>query len=163
MAALDGTDLPEMIFGTVENDVITGIDGDDILWGVDGRDMLIGGNGDDTLSGGSGNDTLDGGSGEDFFYGGSGIDLVSYESATASVSINILNAGLNRGDSVGDFFLRSRAMCLEASQTNSLGQMQMRSYMAAQALTRYCQGLETMCFSAKAGVIYWLVAQDQIH
>lgn len=104
MASMTGTNLPDLLFGTIAADTLRGLLADDILYGFDGNDLLQGGSGDDTLHGGSGNDRMDGGAGEDFFYGGSGIDTVSYLSATAALVLDLGDASLSTGDAEGDVF-----------------------------------------------------------
>lgn len=104
MAVINGTNLPNLLQGTVFADTINGLNGDDMIWGFDGSDLLSGGFGDDTISGGSGNDTLDGGAGEDFFYGGSGSDLVTYASAAAGFALNLVDSSLSTEDAAGDLF-----------------------------------------------------------
>jgi len=58
----------------------------------------------DTLTG-SGNSMLEGGAGADTLNGvNGGSDTASYEHATAAVTVNLLNPGLNTGDAAGDTF-----------------------------------------------------------
>ena len=58
----------------------------------------------DTLTG-SGNSMLEGGAGADTLNGvNGGSDTASYEHATAAVTVNLLNPGLNMGDAAGDTF-----------------------------------------------------------
>lgn len=76
-------------------DRLTGDDLDNALWGMRGDDILKGGLGSDVLNGGAGTDDLD---------GGLGFDTVSYEGASAGVSVslaitgwqNTLGAGIDR-------------------------------------------------------------------
>ncbi len=60
---IHGGDDDDMLWGGSGPDVINGGDGDDQLWGRGGDDELYGGDGDDVLRGGTGSDLLDGGSG----------------------------------------------------------------------------------------------------
>ncbi len=75
--------------------------------------FLLGG-GDDTLTGGSGNDMLVGFGGNDVFQGGAGADamfgriggsgLVTYENATAGLSVSLDREIAGTGDAAGDSF-----------------------------------------------------------
>ena len=76
--------VPDVIFGTYENDSSIGNDldsyivtsvGEDTLEGNGGDDYLNGGNNNDTLKGGSGNDTLVGGDSKNYLIGGDGNDI----------------------------------------------------------------------------------------
>lgn len=60
-----GDSSPNVILGTVGNDVMRGGDGGDSLFGLSGRDRLCGGSGDDELVGGDGFDRINGGPGSD--------------------------------------------------------------------------------------------------
>lgn len=88
------SDIPDVVYGTYENDNLSGTDqdsylvasvGEDTLKGNGGHDYLNGGENYDTLYGGAGNDTLVGGdsgnylvggNGNDVFIGGDGQDLI---------------------------------------------------------------------------------------
>ncbi|WP_268934368.1 calcium-binding protein [Sphingobium yanoikuyae] len=74
---LVGNDLDNRIFGNVGNDTIRG-------GAFRGADALFGGAGDDVLEGEDGNDELS---------GGEGIDTVSYEHATAGVTVSLSATG----------------------------------------------------------------------
>ncbi|WP_016950981.1 calcium-binding protein [Anabaena sp. PCC 7108] len=76
MALLLGSNINDILNGTVGNDIIFGFDGDDIIDGGDGDDILIAGNGNDTINGGSGDDIIDGGDGNDILDGGDGNDTL---------------------------------------------------------------------------------------
>lgn len=85
-------DIPNLIGGTPNNDVLPGTDGADYIYGQGGADILLGNGGDDQLfsgviyttggnlpdlvgdrlEGGSGNDSLTGGEGNDTLLGGTG-------------------------------------------------------------------------------------------
>lgn len=71
-----GTDQPETLTGTFNNDHIIGLNGDDILHGLPGNDVLEGGDGNDVLHGNEGNDVLSGGNGNDTLYGNEGNDVL---------------------------------------------------------------------------------------
>lgn len=75
--------------------------GNDELEGNEGFDNLDGGSGTDTLRGGNDDDYLIGGPGSDLLDGGEGFDVASYETATASISIN-LETNVFTGDASGD-------------------------------------------------------------
>ncbi|MFP5393718.1 MAG: calcium-binding protein [Gammaproteobacteria bacterium] len=66
-----GTDMPEGLDGSWDNDELIGLGGDDFLMGGDGDNVLVGGDGNDVLVGFRGSDTFDGGAGDDT------IDLVA--------------------------------------------------------------------------------------
>ena len=74
---LVGTEKPEKLGGTVNDDVIYGLSGDDRINGVPGNDALYGGQGDDHLYGGLGNDVLNGDEGMDHLEGGDGDDTLN--------------------------------------------------------------------------------------
>ena len=63
------------------------------LLGTAADESLLAGNGNDTLHAGAGNDVLDGGLGKNLIDGGDGIDTVSYQSATAGVTVDLSQAG----------------------------------------------------------------------
>ena len=84
------------------DDWVYGRGGNDIIFGEDGEDTLYGNEGDDTLVGGIGNDLLLGGTGADWLYGEDGIDTASYRDATAGVTVDLLAAGNNAGEALGD-------------------------------------------------------------
>ncbi len=72
-----GTDGPDILYGTTNNDVILAKGGNDIAYGNSGNDTLDGGDGWDVLLGGAGNDTLLGGNGTDALYGGGNNDVLN--------------------------------------------------------------------------------------
>lgn len=63
------------IVGTPRPDLLTGTMGDDVLCGGAGSDVLLGRTGDDVLRGGRGRDELRGGLGDDRLRGGRGRDI----------------------------------------------------------------------------------------
>lgn len=67
MAPIVGTNGPDYLTGTYQNDRILGKSGDDYLYGDSGNDKLLGDVGDDYLVGSYGNDVLTGGAGADTF------------------------------------------------------------------------------------------------
>jgi len=83
------------------NDAITGSHFNDVLWGYAGDDILDGDLGNDTLDGGDGNDILDGRTGNDVLNGGNGNDSAYYNSATAGVTLNLWNTGLQNTVNAG--------------------------------------------------------------
>jgi Ca2+-binding RTX toxin-like protein len=119
LGALAGSDL---IFGDVKtigasttftggNDTIDGSAGDDVIYGdyqtnlggtvvSGGDDILNGGGGDDSVYGNEGNDTIDGAQGDDLLDGGAGTDTVTYYSAFAGVTVNLLTQGVSQ-DTIG--------------------------------------------------------------
>jgi Ca2+-binding RTX toxin-like protein len=68
--------LPQTLFGTPGDDVLTGGRGDDTLSGLAGNDQINGGEGDDWLDGGTGTDTMIGNSGNDTYAIGESGDVV---------------------------------------------------------------------------------------
>lgn len=90
-------------------DNINGVEGSDFgdrLLG-DGRDnLLVGLRGRDDLSGRSGNDRLNGGGGADDLSGGRGFDIAVYSEAGRHVTVDLANAGRNKGEANGDKFSR---------------------------------------------------------
>ena len=105
-----GNALDNVITGNAFNNSLAGLDGSDTLYGGAGSDSLVGGNGDDTvygglgkdfLYGGSGNDQLSGGAGADTILGDEGTDIVSYQSSSAGVIVNVSTFNNPTRDSVG--------------------------------------------------------------
>ncbi|MDD2950190.1 MAG: calcium-binding protein [Sulfuricurvum sp.] len=84
------------LIGTSGNDTFNGdlidVGSYDTISGLAGNDTINGLGGNDTLYGGDGNDIIDGGSGNDTMDGGNGIDTLSYASATAGITINLILA-----------------------------------------------------------------------
>ena len=74
----EGHDGPDLLEGTILNNLIYGFDGNDTLRGNGGDDTLVGGDDADVLSGGAGNDVLLGGDTArdraDTIFGGDGND-----------------------------------------------------------------------------------------
>lgn len=69
------------------SDIITTFEN---LTGSAFNDTLIGNAGTNILRGGDGNDLFDGGVGSDSFYGDAGIDTVTYETATARITVSLM-------------------------------------------------------------------------
>jgi Ca2+-binding RTX toxin-like protein len=93
----------ENVIGTAQRDTITGNGFNNTFYGGDGVDSLNGGAGNDTLYGGNGNDVLDGGAGADILDGGLGTDYVSFTSATAGITVNLIT-GVHTGDALDDIY-----------------------------------------------------------
>ncbi len=85
------------------DNVVTGSGGDNILRGLDGNDTINGAAGSDFIAGGAGADSMDGGA--DF-------DAVSWQDATAAVTVNMTNQALNAGQAAGDLALNVEAFYL---------------------------------------------------
>ncbi|AFY68532.1 conserved repeat domain protein [Thalassoporum mexicanum PCC 7367] len=64
-----GSFNPDLIIGTMANEIMNGNAGDDSIFGSGGIDRINGNQGDDFLNGGSGNDVLNGGAGNDTLEG----------------------------------------------------------------------------------------------
>ncbi|MBO6785193.1 MAG: calcium-binding protein, partial [Alphaproteobacteria bacterium] len=84
----------ENLTGSAFDDVLAGNGSANRLIGGSGNDNMSGGAGDDHLIGGAGNDILDGGSGNNIIDGGAGFDYLSFASAYASVSINVVTGSI---------------------------------------------------------------------
>jgi Ca2+-binding RTX toxin-like protein len=65
-------------------------DRSETLAGAFGNSTLFGLGGNDIISGMDGNDFIDGGAGNDKMFGGNGFDIVSYATAAAGVTVNML-------------------------------------------------------------------------
>ncbi len=105
---VSGSGLYDFLNGAAGDDTLTGLGGDDILYANDGNDVVYGNQGNDIISGGDGNDSLNGGQGDDLIYGdagndvveggvgndelhgGDGIDTVSYNGASAGVTVSLM-------------------------------------------------------------------------
>lgn len=74
---VNGTSIPDFIWGGLGNDDILAGDGASQVFGQDGTDILNGNGGNDFLWGGDGGDYLFGGPGSDFVSGEDGSDWVS--------------------------------------------------------------------------------------
>ena len=77
----EGTDGPDVMYGTIEFDLVHAYEGADTVYGRAGNDDLNGGVGPDTVYGGPGDDKIDDGesdywSGEDENHGGPGNDYI---------------------------------------------------------------------------------------
>ncbi len=101
---LTGGAAGDTIDGGDGADQLNGLGGNDTLTGGAQNDRLEGGDGADQLSGGTGDDVLIGGAGADHFLGGDGTDTVSYETATAAVTVNLTTGTGTAGDASGDVF-----------------------------------------------------------
>jgi Tol biopolymer transport system component len=95
LQAIAGTDGPDVLVGTAEddridalggNDDVEGRGGDDAIFGGGGNDGVRGGAGDDRIGGGAGDDTAAGGSGTDRLAGGAGIDQLSGDGGDDRIS-----------------------------------------------------------------------------
>ena len=94
-ADLDGT-------GNSIANTLNGNSGDNTLDGAAGLDTLLGNGGNDTLLGGSHNDLLNGGAGNDTMNGGTQNDTVSYDGATAGVTVALIAGAQATGGSGSD-------------------------------------------------------------
>ena len=98
---LSGEEGNDTLKGGAEGDDISGGKGDDTLWGETG---------DDTLAGGEGVNLLIGGDGADTFDGTNGWSVVSYETSTSSVRVDLGVSTNNGGDAVGDSYININAV-----------------------------------------------------
>ncbi|MCG5238221.1 DUF4347 domain-containing protein [Azospirillum doebereinerae] len=101
------------------NDTLTGDNAGNTIDGLGGNDSIVGGTGTDSLVGGAGNDTLigggnpggllgdtlNGGLGADSLVGGSGFNVVTYENATAGLTLDLKTPGNSTGEAAGDRFV----------------------------------------------------------
>lgn len=83
------------------NDTISGNGLNNVLTGNAGNDSILGGGGADSIFGGDGNDTI-GAATLSLIDGGNGTDIVSYQNATAGVSINLSTFASEGTDSAGN-------------------------------------------------------------
>ncbi|MDQ4127009.1 MAG: hypothetical protein M3151_03515, partial [Actinomycetota bacterium] len=80
---LIGTEGPDWLVGTVDDDRISGLGSGDYIqdaptdYGPSGNDSVSGGGGDDSVHGERGNDSVSGGPGDEDVSGGLGSDVVS--------------------------------------------------------------------------------------
>ena len=88
-----------------------------VVFGGAGNDGITGSAGADILNGGSDNDWLDGGAGADLMDGGAGWDVVSYQSATSGITVD-LTTNLNGGAAAGDKILNVEV--LQGSNANDM-------------------------------------------
>lgn len=91
--------------GSSTHDIGLGTTGADTMHGGNGLDRLFGDDGDDFLYGDADSDILDGGAGADTLDGGSGRDAASYMGSATGLTVDMMNAGANTGDAVGDSFV----------------------------------------------------------
>ena len=96
-----GSATHDIAFGTVGADTMQGGDGSDRIFADDGNDFLFGDAGSDILEGGAGADTINGGSGR---------DGASYMGSTIGITVDMMNAGANTGDAIGDSFISIEAL-----------------------------------------------------
>lgn len=75
-STLIGTDLVDLMQGSLGNDALFSRGGNDVLHGGEGNDTLDGGIGNDTLFGDAGDDALQGSWGADWLEGGEGHDTL---------------------------------------------------------------------------------------
>ena len=86
---LQGSNVPERIFG---------FGGDDVLFGKEGPDTLSGGLGNDTLDGGAGPDRLVGGAGNDSYRIDDPADAVDEEGNTDAADLALASINLDLAD-----------------------------------------------------------------
>ncbi|SDY27146.1 Hemolysin-type calcium-binding repeat-containing protein [Jannaschia faecimaris] len=96
-----GTELSDLMIGTVGDDVVKGLDGDDVFRMGAGDDLVNAGAGDDLMYGGDGNDILQGFAGTDTAYGGSGDDLIYANIAYGEAGNDNLRGGSSSDYLVG--------------------------------------------------------------
>lgn len=87
--ALNGGDGDDFLDGGLDNDNLSGNDGNDTIIGGEGNDTIYGGLGNDDIDAGNGNDKVFEGDGNDIIDGGAGIDIITYEQASAGVTVDL--------------------------------------------------------------------------
>jgi Ca2+-binding RTX toxin-like protein len=104
--------------GSAAGDTVTNVEGiyltnsaDSYTGGAAGL-FVYGFGGNDTLIGSSESDFFDGGAGADTIDAGGGFDYVSYNSASAAVTLNLQNPANNTGDAAGDTISNADAYIL---------------------------------------------------
>lgn len=108
-AAGDVLTTIEGLIGSAFADDLRGSALSDHLSGGGGHDLLTGRTGNDKLLGGAGNDTLDGGLGADVLDGGGGYDWVSFASASAGQTLDLVTPTRNTSNAKGDSFVSVEA------------------------------------------------------
>ena len=108
---VDGGAGDDRIVSAADNARIDGGAGDDLISSTGVATFVDGGDGNDTITfgaaggqafGGDGNDTFVAGSGHNIFYGAAGNDTVSYEAATAGVTVALSANTTASGDELYD-------------------------------------------------------------
>ncbi len=88
----------DTVYGSSGSDNIISGFGDDLMYGYAGKDYftagwgndrIFGGDGDDVIFAGGGDDFIDGGAGSDTIDGGPGYDVLSYQSFTSGITIDL--------------------------------------------------------------------------
>ncbi len=100
-AGIDTLTSIENLTGSSFDDTLLGTNAANVLRGGDGNDTLSGRNGNDSLFGNAGDDILEGGAGNDILNGGAGIDDASYATATAGVTVNLVQTGAQNTGGAG--------------------------------------------------------------
>ena len=88
--------------GQTEGFTVTGSNNGDTLTGGSGADTIIAGTGSDVITGGAGDDTIDGGADDDTINGESGMDTATYANASAGVTVNLSNTGVQNTVGAGN-------------------------------------------------------------
>jgi hypothetical protein len=73
---IQGTDGPDALEGSPDNNALFGLGGDDLIQVGEGQNLAFGGTGNNQLIGGPGNDILFGGPGDDILVAGDGDDIL---------------------------------------------------------------------------------------
>ena len=94
----------EQIISTDFDDTLRGSNDGETFRAGDGGDVLLGRDGDDTLFGDGGDDLMIGGDGGDTLRGGAGFDIVSYQTASTGVTVDLTNLAANTGEAAGDSY-----------------------------------------------------------
>ncbi|WP_143467621.1 calcium-binding protein [Leptolyngbya ohadii] len=103
MAIINGTNISDRLFGTIDADQLNGLAGGDLLLGDSGDDILDGGLDDDQMRGGSGNDIyiVDSDRDQVIEDPNGGTDLVRSSARFTTLSASVENLELVSGASVG--------------------------------------------------------------
>ena len=118
---VEGTENPDEIQGTLDDDIIFARGGHDFVDGGAGDDALFGEAGNDTLLGGTGDDFLDGGSGVDSMAGGSGNDTYVVDNELDVVTESDLPLPMQPGGPLPQVSIGTNIDKVIASITYSLG------------------------------------------
>lgn len=85
MATISGTNVGNVLTGTLDDDIILGLSGNDVITDPGGFNRIDGQDGDDTITGGVDLDYIAGGPGNDTIYGAGGFDQIIGEAGNDTI------------------------------------------------------------------------------